>query len=82
MDSITTIKLDAREVMGAFVQMLGIKKSIEVMERVMKVMDVKKAGNGEEKGWEAKMVSLYRVRKLNELEKHLGYTFTDKKLLV
>lgn len=68
--------------MGAFVQMLGIKKAIEVMEKVMEVMHVKKVGSGEEKRWEAKMDSLYRVRKLNELEKHLGYTFIDKKLLV
>lgn len=48
----------------------------------MESIHVKKVGNGEEKRWEAKMESLYRVRKLNELEKHLGYAFTDKKLLV
>ena len=68
--------------MGAFVQMIGVKKAIEVMEKVMEIIHVKKVGNGEEKRWESKMESLYRVRKLNELEKHLGYTFTDKKLLV
>jgi hypothetical protein len=68
--------------MGTFVQMLGTKKTIEVMEKVMESIHVKKVGNGEEKRWEAKMESLYRVRKLNELEKHLGYAFTDKKLLV
>jgi len=68
--------------MGTFVQMLGTKKTIEVMEKVMEIIHVKKVGNGEEKRWEAKMESLYRVRKLNELEKHLGYAFTDKKLLV
>ena len=68
--------------MGTFVQMLGTKKTIEVMEKVMEIIHLKKVGNGEEKRWEAKMESLYRVRKLNELEKHLGYAFTDKKLLV
>jgi len=68
--------------MGTFVQMLGTKKTIEVMEKVMEIIHVKKVGNGEEKRWEAKMESLYRVRKLNELEKHLGYALTDKKLLV
>jgi hypothetical protein len=56
--------------------MLGIKKAIKVMENVMETMHVKKVGNGEEKRLEHKMESLYRVRKLNELEKHLGYTFT------
>jgi hypothetical protein len=82
MESVTPIKLSAKEVMGAFVQMLGIKKTIEIMEKVMEFIHEKKVGSGEEKRWEAKMDSLYRVRKLNELEKHLGYTFTDKKLLV
>ena len=62
--------------------MLGIKKAIKVMENVMETMHVKNVGNGEEKRLEHKMESLYRVRKLNELEKHLGYTFTEKKLLV
>jgi hypothetical protein len=56
--------------------MLGIKKAIKVMENVMETMHVKNVGNGEEKRLEHKMESLYRVRKLNELEKHLGYTFT------
>ena len=49
MESVTPINLGAREVMGALVQMLGIKKTIDVMEKVMEVMHVKKEGSGEEK---------------------------------
>ena len=70
-----------KELIGAVVQMLGVNKAVEVMEVICRSVPIKKV-QGPEINLDSKIHSLYKFRKLNELENHIGYTFHDKKLLV
>ncbi len=69
------------EFIGAIVQMLGVEKTVQVMETIASSITIKKL-QGPEINFDGKIQSLYKFRKLNELENHIGYNFIDKKLLV